>query len=199
MIELTRKEQEALLIIYKDFSNYYNANSLSRVLGISQVGTMKMLKRFEKKEILVSKKIGKSIVYKVNIDAELVQKLISFVLVNESYKYLKWKDEFKSIYGGGRVVLFYGSASRNYSKAKDIDLFVILDKKDIHELDKDIEEIQSVLPKKLHVIKATMKDLEKNIKEDNKAMIEILRTGIVLYGYDQYMGVVNEFTSFKTG
>lgn len=196
MIELTKKEQEALLIIYKDVINFYNANSLSKELGITQVGTMKLLKRFEKNNILLSKRIGKSIVYKINIEEEFVQKLIAFALMNEASRYERWKDEFKSLHKEDRILLFYGSASRNYSNAKDIDIFIVINKKDFHEVSKKIEQIQSILPKKLHVIKATKEDLVKNIKENNKSMIEILKTAIVLYGYDKYMGVVNGFTSF---
>ena len=61
MIELTRREQEALLIIYKSIGHFYNANSLAKEIGITPVGTMKLLKRFEKNNILIRKKIGKSI------------------------------------------------------------------------------------------------------------------------------------------
>lgn len=196
MIELTKKEQEALLFIYKDITNFYNANSLSKEVEITQVGTMKILKRFEKSGILVSKKIGKSFVYKVNIEEEFVEKLIAFALINEASKFQRWKDEFKQLHKKGRVLLFYGSASRNYPQAKDIDVFLILDKKDIREVNKEIEKIQGVLPKKLHVIKATKEDLIKNIKDNNKSMIEIIKTSIVLYGYDEYMEVVNGFASF---
>ena len=196
MIELTKKEQEALLIIYKGVANFYNANSLSKELVITQVGTMKLLKRFEKNNILLSKKIGKSIIYKINIKEEFVQKLIAFALINEASKYLRWKDEFKSLYKKDRILLFYGSASRNYSNAKDIDIFIMIDKKDFHEVSKKLEQIQSILPKKLHAIKATKEDLAKNIKENNKSMMEILKTAVVLYGYDKYMEVVNGFTSF---
>ncbi|MCH7568623.1 MAG: nucleotidyltransferase domain-containing protein [Nanoarchaeota archaeon] len=196
MIELTKKEQEALLFIYKDISNFYNANSLSKELGITQVGTMKILKRFEVSNILASKKIGKSIVYRVNIEDEFVQKLIAFILINEASKYLRWKDEFESLHKKGRIVLFYGSASRNYSRAKDIDVFLILDEKDIREVNKKIEKIQNILPKKLHVIKATKEDFVRNIKDNNKSMIEIIKTAVVLYGYDEYMEIINGFTSF---
>ncbi|MEK6927571.1 MAG: hypothetical protein AABX11_04000 [Nanoarchaeota archaeon] len=196
MIELTRKEQEALLIIYKDVANYYNANSLSKELAMTQVGTMKLLKRFEKNNILLSKKIGKSIVYKIDIKEEFVQKLIAFALINEASKYSRWKDEFKLLYKKGRILLFYGSASRNYANAKDIDIFIVIEKKDFREVGKKLEQIQKVLPKKIHVIKAIKEDLVKNIKENNKAMIEIVKTAIVLCGYDNYMGVVNGFTGF---
>ena len=196
MIELTQKEQEALLIIYKGVADFYNANSLSKELMITQVGTMKLLKRFEKNNTLLSKRIGKSIVYKVNIEEEFVQKLIAFALINEAGKYQRWKDEFKSLYGKDRILLFYGSASRNYPNAKDIDIFIVIDKKDFREVSKKLEQVQSILPKKLHAIKATREDLIKNIKENNKSMIEIIKTAIVLYGYDKYMEAVNGFTSF---
>ena len=196
MIELTKKEQEALLIIYKDVANFYNANSLSKELKITQVGTMKLLKRFEKNNILLSKRIGKSIVYKINIEDEFVQKLIAFALINEASNYPRWKDEFKSLYKEDRILLFYGSASRNYSNAKEIDIFIIINKKDSNEVNKKIEKIQSILPKSIHTIKATKEDLVKNIKEKNKAMMEIIKTAIVLCGYDKYMEVVNGFTSF---
>ena len=196
MIELTKKEQEALLIIYKSLANFYNANSLSKELEITQVGAMKLLKRLEKNNILLSKRIGKSIIYKINIEEEFVQKLIAFALINEAGKYQRWKDEFKSLYKKGRILLFYGSASRNYSDAKDIDIFLVIDKKDFNEASKELEKIQKILPKKLHAIKATKEDLIKNIKENNKSMIEILKTAIVLYGYDDYMDAVNGFTSF---
>jgi len=196
MIELTKKEQEALLIIYKGIVDFYNANSLSKELMITQVGTMKLLKKFEKNNTLLSKKIGKSIVYKINIEEEFAQKLIAFDLINEASKYQRWRDEFKSLYKKDRILLFYGSASRNYFNAKDIDIFIISDKKDFREVSKKLEKIQSILPKKLHAIKATKEDLAKNLRENNKSMIEILKTAIVLHGYDKYMEVVNGFTGF---
>lgn len=196
MIELTKNEQEALLILYKDFTSFYNANSLSKKLEITQVGAMKILKRFEKSNIVISKKIGKSIFYKTNIKEEIVRKLLAFALINESQKYVRWKDEFKSLYKDGRIILFYGSASRNYTQAKDIDIMIILEKNEVPEINKKIAEIQDSLPKKIHPIKATKEDLIKNIQEQNEAMIEIIKTATVLYGYDDYMEIINGFAGF---
>ena len=197
MIELTKKEQEALLFIYKDVDAFYNANSLSKKLGITQVGTMKILKKLEREGVLLSKKIGKSIVYKIDISGEFVQKLIAFALVNEASNFQRWKDEFKALYKKGRVLLFYGSASRNYSQAKDIDIFVVLKKNEAREVNRKIEKIQRTLPKKIHAIKATAEDLEKNLRENSKSMTEIIKTAVVLYGYDEYMEIVTEFTSLS--
>jgi hypothetical protein len=196
MTGLTKNEQEALLILYKGIANFYNANSMSKELKITQVGAMKLLKRLEKNGILLNKMIGKSIIYKPKIEEELVQKLIAFALINEAGKYKRWKDEFKPLYKKDRILLFYGSASRDYSNAKDIDIFIVTDKKEFNEVDREIQKIQEMLPKKIHLIKATKEELAKNIKEKNKPMTEIIKTSIILYGYDEYMEVVNGFASF---
>lgn len=196
MIELTKKEQEALLIIYKDFTSFYNATSLSKELGITQVGAMKLLNRLKKYNIVQSKKIGKSIIYKVNIKEGLTKRLIGFILINEARKHERWYNEFKTLYDKSEIVLFYGSASRDYSNAKDIDIMMILKEKNTKIINKILQEVQNALPKKLHVIKATKEDLNKNIKNNNEAIIEIIKTAIVLHGYDEYMEIINGYSSF---
>jgi len=196
MIELTVKEQKAILRVYKDFTNFYNANSLSKTIGITQVGTMKILKRLEKASVMTSKRIGKSLVYKINVSGDFAQRVVGFVLANESSDYERWKEEFKPVYKLSKTVLFYGSASRNYPSSRDIDLMVIQDKDNMKETSNVLQEIQSLLPKKIHAIQATRDDLIKNLKNHNEAMIEIVKTAIVLHGYDEYMEVLNGFAGF---
>lgn len=196
MIELTKKEQEALLILYKDFTFFHNSNSMSKVLGVSQVGAMKILKRLEKSGILKSKRIGKSVTYKINLKEEIARKLIGFALINEARKYERWEREFELFYKKWRIVLFYGSASRDYEHARDIDVMIIHPKKDFKEVYNGIIDKQKILPKKLHAIQATKEDLLRNLKDKNKAMVEIIRTAIVLHGYDDYIGIINGFATF---
>lgn len=196
MIEVTKAEQKALLTLYKDFTVYYNANSLSKKLGITQVGAMKLLKRLEKNKIVLSRRIGKSIIYKVNVEEELIQRLLAFTLANEAKKYERWAHEFKPLGKKGRIVLFYGSASRNYAPAKDIDVMIVLDKNDASDVHSSLNAVQKFLSKKLHPLIATRNDLFKNLQEHNEAMTEIIKTAIVLYGYDEYMEIVNGFTGF---
>ena len=196
MIELTVKEQKAILRVYKDFTNFYNANSLSKTIGITQVGTMKILKRLEKASVMTSKRIGKSLVYKINVSGDFAQRVVGFVLANESSDYERWKEEFKPVYKLSKTVLFYGSASRNYPSSRDIDLMIIQDKDNMKETSNVLQEIQSLLPKKIHAIQATRDDLIKNLKNHNEAMIEIVKTAIVLHGYDEYMEVLNGFAGF---
>ena len=62
MITLTQKERETVIILFKDYTTYYNANSISKVLGISHVGAQKILKRLLQENLVASKTIGKSII-----------------------------------------------------------------------------------------------------------------------------------------
>ena len=49
------------------------------------------------------------------------------------------------------------------------------------EVDKQLDKIQGLLPKKLHIIKATKEDFIRNIKDKNESMLEIVKTSIVLF------------------
>ncbi len=67
MIQFTENEKKALVIIFKDIENDFNANTLSKKLNISRIGMMKLLRKLEKKEVLKKKIIGKSNIYKINL------------------------------------------------------------------------------------------------------------------------------------
>ena len=101
-----------------------------------------------------------------------------------------------TFYKKERIVLFYGSASRDYEHARDIDIMIIHSKKEFKEVYAQVRDKQKILLKKLHAIQATKDDLMRNLKDKNKAMVEIIRTAIVLHGYDDYMEIINGFATF---
>jgi len=193
-IQFTEKEKEALLILFKDFSSYYSAGSLSKIIKISRIGTMNMLKKFLKRELVSDEKIGKSIIYKLNLEDDYVRSLITFLLADEANRFRRWKEEFKEIYKEGRVVLFYGSASRNYSQAKDIDVMVLRKKNESVEIRKAINKRQRFLPKKIHTLDMTSEEFIKNVKHKNGSIIEIVKTAVVLYGHSKYVELMKNVT-----
>ena len=96
----TFNEKKALLLLFKDFTIYYNANSLSKELGISRIGAMKLLRKLQKEELVISKKIGKSIIYKPNIKNDFgeMRFIFSFILffINQ-YNSVRYKKLLQSI------------------------------------------------------------------------------------------------------
>ncbi len=195
MVSLTEKEREALLILFKDFTAYHNANSISKVLGISRVGALKLFRRLEGHGLLASQKIGKSIVYKAKLNDDYVKKLIAFLLADEANNFKRWKEEFKELFRRGRIVVLFGSVLRNYEKANDIDLLVASAKSEKEEIDEVLKKKASILPKRLHAIQLTAVELERNIKRKGAAVLDIVKTGVVLCGQDDYVEVLSNVTS----
>ncbi len=195
MVSLTEKEGGALLILFKDFTGYHNANSISKVLGTTRVGALKLFRRLEAQGLLISQRIGKAIVYKLRLDDGYVKKLIAFLLADEANNFKRWKEEFKELAGKGRIIMLFGSVLRNYEKANDIDLLVASAKSDREGIDKVLESKAELLPKRLHTILLTAAELESSIRRKEAAILDIVKTGIVLYGQDEYVEVLKNVTS----
>lgn len=194
MVQFTKNEKRALIILFKDFSNYYNANSLSKKIDISRVGTMKILKGLEKDKIIIKKKIGRSTIYKINLENDYVRDVISFLLSYEANKFKRWKDEFQELFKKNRTILFYGSAINDYSKAKDIDLMIIRKEGESGEIQKIISKKQKIIPKKIHTIDLNFKEFSKNLENKNKPIIDIVKKAIVLYGQKNYVEIIENVT-----
>jgi len=192
MVELTKNEAKAILILFKEFNANYNANNLSKILEISHAGVQKLLKRLSNQNILIHKSIGKAIIYKINLKDDFVQKLITFLLADEAQKYLRWKDEFKELNKNRRIVMLYGSAIKNYVNAKDIDIMVIMKNEDEKEVQNILKEKEKILPKKLHAILLTKKDLLDNVNKNDKVILDIIKNAIIIYGQEHYVEVMKD-------
>lgn len=193
MTSLTKKEREALLALFKDFTNYYNANSISKVLNISHVGAQKMFKRFVHENLVISKTIGKSITYKLNFNENYVSQLIAFLLADEANNFKRWKEEFKETFKKGRIIMIFGSAIKDYGRSRDIDMMFVIEDEEVKEINGILKKKEQVLPKKLHAIKLNHHDLLKSL--NNKAMTDIIKNAIVLYGQEKYVETLKDAAS----
>ncbi len=196
MVSLTRKERETLLILFKDFTSFYNANSISKVLNISHVGAQKIFKRLLVENLVINKTIGKSIIYKLNFNDGYVSQLTAFLLADESNNFKRWKEEFKELFKKDRIVMLFGSAIKNYAHAHDIDVMVVLENKDIKEINEILKKKEEILPKKLHAIKLNYQDLLDNLKKKDKAIVDIVKNAIILYGQEKYVEIIKNVASF---
>jgi len=196
MANLTPKEKETLLILFKEFTSFYNANSISKILNISHVGAQKIFKRLLQENFVISKTIGKSIIYKLNFNDAYVSQLMIFLLADEANNFKRWKEEFKELFKKDRIIMLFGSAVKDYTHAHDIDLMIVLEPQEVKEINGILKKKEDLLPKKLHAIKLTSQDLLDNLKKKDKAMINIVKNAIILYGQEKYVGVLKNVASF---
>lgn len=190
MTSITNLEKSILLKIVKSVFVRYNSNNISKKLNVSRVGTYKAMKSLEKKGLLKSEVIGRAIFYNVDLSDEFVRKNIELLLMEESKQYLKWKEEFKELFDLVDIIILFGSVIQNESNANDIDLLLVFNKENNNKINDIISEKNKILIKKIHPIKQTKKDLIMNINNKDKIILSAIKNGIVLYGFEKILGVI---------
>lgn len=197
MVSLTPKENEVLLTLFKDFSKNYNANSLSKQVGITPRGALKILKSLQKQNLLISKKYGKAVFYKINLDDYFAFRTIETLLIYEAReKAPRWLSEFKELFKEVEIVIIFGSIVREPKKANDIDLLLVFKQKKMKPVKHFISEKNKILLKPIHPVIQSLNDIKNNLKKKDPVVLNALRRGYVLHGFDKLIEVVKNVTSF---
>ena len=178
-------EYKAILVLFKDFLSNYNSRNLSKVVGISHAGMFKLLKKLEKREIIKPKRIGKAVIYSLNIDSPVAKREIEMALTLEAQNYAKWLEEFMVLRDISEFAVLFGSVIKDEKSAKDIDILIVADKKDFNKINNKIKDKNKILNKKIHLILQSPDEFKKDINNKNKVMLEIIKSGIVLFGQEK--------------
>ena len=189
-MEKLSKEQEIVKILFKDFLTLYNSRNISKLIGISHAGAFKILKKLERKDMVLPKRIGNSVIYSLNARNPIVCKEVELSLIIEAENFKKWREEFREIENKANFVILFGSVLRNEKEARDVDLLIVAGKKNFKSIEKIIEARKKISNKKIHALIQIPEDFKKDVIQKNKAIIEILKTGIVLFGQDEIREVI---------
>ncbi|MBI4980051.1 nucleotidyltransferase domain-containing protein [Candidatus Woesearchaeota archaeon] len=197
MSSLTPKENEVLLTLFKDFSKNYNANSLSKQVDITPRGALKVLKNLHQRGLLVSQQFGKAVFYKVNLEDYYSFRTIETLLISEAReKASRWLSEFKELYKEVEIAIIFGSIIKEPRQANDIDILLVFAPSQMKAVKYFISEKNKILLKPIHPIMQSSTDIKKNLKKKDPVILNALRRGYVLHGYDKLIGVVKNVTSF---
>ncbi|MBI4453331.1 hypothetical protein HY636_01690 [Candidatus Woesearchaeota archaeon] len=198
MTALTSKENEALLKLFKDFNNDYNANSISKQIGTTPRGALKILKNLHKQGLLTAKQMGKATFYKVNLKDYYAARIIETLLINEARENAsRWLSEFEDLFKDLEIAIIFGSIIRQPKTANDIDLLLIFRQKNIKNVKHFISEKNKILLKPIHPIMQSRQDIMNNLNKKDPVILNALRRGYVLHGYDKLIGVIKCVTSFQ--
>ncbi len=181
------KKQEIIKLLFKDFLTKYNSRNISKKINISHVGSFKILKKLEKEEIVKHEEVGRALIYSLNLGNQIANKEIEMIFLLESQNFKRWIEEFKDLEDKAKFLILFGSITRNAEQANDIDILIVADENKLEDIKKIIKKIQKYTNKKIHPLIQTINDFKKDVNERNKVMIEIIKTGIVLYGQEDYI------------
>ena len=186
MVSLTTNEARTMDFLIRNFSKNYNINQLAKNLSISPGGIFKILKKLEKKKFLTENKMGNNIFYKINYKSYDALDACKFALTEKkTTPYISaWIKDLESLRINTELAVLFGSILSKGREAADIDILLVFDKKNIMNIENSIDKLNKTKPKKIHAVYQTKEDFIKNIKKQDKAILEEIRTGIILWGRD---------------
>ena len=190
----TMNESKVVLRIVKDIEQEYNANNISKVIKISSMGALKILKKLEKDNILVSRKLANISFYNINFENSYAFDYVEFLLKDEaehSSSYIRrWVSEIRRI-KEAEISVIFGSVLRIGDKAKDIDVLFVVKKENFDKLRNEIEKLNQLNDKKIHPIYQTEEDFRKNLIKKDLIILESIK-GIVVFGYKIFLEILKE-------
>ena len=194
MKEITQNEMNFILTLFKSPEIEYNTSSLARKIGLSPMGALKIARQLEKEDIISSKELGKAKFYSLNTRNEYVRQYLKFLLNREAeqaHPYIRrWIDEIRKIRHAGMAVL-YGSVLRKHNEAGDIDVLLIVTKKQFPVVKEELQELNRLNIKQLHPMYQGKGDFIKNIKKGDKPLLNAIK-GIVIFGEDIMIGLLDK-------
>lgn len=190
-------EREIMKYLIKDLSKEQIVTYLANELSISRIGAWKALKRLESKKLIIINSIGKgktsTLIININWDNNLIERVLSLYLAEDSLKYKRWLVNFQGLEKEVKFLILYGSILKSEKEANDIDILsVVFNKKNFINIDNLITKIQKTQLKKIHLIDFTEKELKEEMKKGNKAFLDGIKKGVVLFGHERFVKFMKE-------
>ena len=184
--------ERILIVLLKEPFLIHTITSFASALGSTRQGLWKTLKKLEQDEIVSLETIGKSktstYIIKLNWKNPLLEKIISFQLTKDTLKEERWKNNFAELEQYTKFLIIFGSILNASKEANDIDILAIVkNKNSFRMIDSITLKIQKTQSKKIHMIDLTEEEFANELKKQNKAYLDAIKKGIVLFGIDDYI------------
>lgn len=188
---LTNNEKKVLRLILTAFDRDYSINNVAKECNLAPNGAYKILKKFEKERILKVKNIANIKSYRIDFDNEKTDSIIDLTLVPKLEVRIKYRlEDFKGLKEITKACILFGSYINLKKEPKDLDVLFALDKNKFREYKKRLAHVKDIVPVKIHDILQTEQDLKNNILNKDKVILQILMTGIILWGRKTIIKVI---------
>ncbi len=202
MKNITENEMRFILTVCKNPKRAYNANTLSKVLGISRMGCLKIAKKLEKGKIVRVNPLGRAKFFRVDLRTEYVRNYVSFLLKREAEQagaYVRvWVHELREKITKAQLIVLFGSVLTKGNEANDIDVLFVTRQNDFEKLKKEVEKINQISPKRVHPVYQSFQDLKENIQKQDPVILNIIR-GIVVSGTEAFVEVMQDESYEREG
>ena len=188
---ITENEKNVLRMLFSAFGEHYSINRIAKECGLAPNGALKILRKFEKEGILKSEIIGNMKSYTLNFENEKTKNMLKLSLIRELKGRIRFRaEDLKPLKEVTRACIIFGSYIDLKKEPNDMDVFFIIKSRKFKEYKKEIAMISKTIPIKVHDILQTKEDVAKNIEKKDKVIMEIFKTGIILWGYNEVIDLI---------
>ncbi|MBI5347322.1 MAG: hypothetical protein HZB66_01795, partial [Candidatus Aenigmarchaeota archaeon] len=180
------------LAVFKSPEKEFNANSVSKEIGITPMGALKIMKRLHKDGILAAKVAGKATFYRLNHENNYAKEYLQFILrmeAEQSLPYIKrWVSEARKLKSADIAIIF-GSVLKKGNEANDIDVMAVTTQDRFEELKKEVSELNKINEKKMHVVYQSPADFKGNMQKQDKIVLNAIK-GTIAFGEKKLIKLV---------
>jgi hypothetical protein len=187
----TKNESKVLRMILMAFGEDYSINYIAKQCNLTPSGALKILKKFESQRVLKLKKVANIISYKINFADNKTKSLLELALIPELSGKLKFRmEDLTPLKDISEICIIFGSYTDEKKQPNDLDIFFVIKEDDFDKYKISSRKIYQTIPIKVQDVLQTEEDLNKNILNKDKVIMEILRKGVILWGQDKLIKII---------
>ena len=186
---------DIISLFRNNYLNQFHIRLMAKLIGKSHVSLLPLLKEFEKNKMLISKEVGKSKVYSLNLNNNQVREFLSFAekkksleLLNKEIFVKKIYEEFINLDLNGSLILFGSYASKTHTEESDIDLLYLGNLKESEG--KKIKELGKIYKREIHLVSMNIKQFREQLSKQGALIKEIINNHIILCNHDLFINEV---------
>ena len=195
-METTKPNIKILKTLLKEITINPTITFLAKEIGMSRVGTWKVLKKLEAEKLIILSPIGegKTSTNSISLNWEnpIVEKTLSLALTQDALNNQRWLSNFAELEDNVDFLLIYGSIIHSPKEANDIDVLEVTNKNKFLEIEESIKKIQKVQIKKIHAINFTQEEFKEELEKPNKVFIDAMKKGVILFGQEKFIKFMKE-------
>lgn len=188
---LTHNEKTILRVLAVK-QEQYSLNSLAKVCKVSPAGAYKIVKKLETEGILHAKRVGNMKTFMLNFDSEKTARVLELAFIPEKLlgRIFQRAEDLKPLKEVTKVAIIFGSYITKKENPDDLDVLFVLEKENFEMYKQKLITVRNITPIKIQDIVQTEEDIIENLKKTDPVIVNALKEGIVLWGFDSITKVL---------